>query len=78
MITVYASAAFVIIELINNLSESLNLPPQLSTIIVVILAVGFPLAVILAWIYDLTPEGIEKTRPVEAEEDTGKAQVSNA
>ena len=65
VITVYASASFVLIELVNNLTEPLNLPPKLSTIIIVILAVGFPLAVILAWLYDLTPEGIEKTRPAE-------------
>ena len=63
MITVYASASFVLIELVNNLTEPLNLPPKLATIVVVVLAVGFPLAVILAWIYDLTPGGIEKTLP---------------
>ncbi len=78
VITVYASAAFVIIELINNLTEPLNLPPRLSTIVVVILAVGFPLAVILAWIYDLTSEGIEKTKPVEEIEEGEKTVVPNA
>ncbi len=59
VITVYASASFVLIELVNNLTEPLNLPDKLATILVVVLAVGFPLAIILAWIYDLTPEGIE-------------------
>ena len=62
VITVYASASFVLIELVNNLTEPLNLPPGLATIVVIVLAVGFPLAVILSWIYDLTPEGIEKTK----------------
>ena len=61
VITVYASASFVLIELVNNLTEPLNFPGSLATIVVIVLAVGFPLAVILAWIYDLTPEGIEKT-----------------
>jgi len=78
VITVYASAAFVIIELINNLAEPLNLNPILSTIMVVILAVGFPLAVILAWIYDLTPEGIEKTKSPEESDDEKKVVVPNA
>jgi len=50
VITVYASAAFVLIELVNNLTDPLKLPPGLSTIVVVILAVGFPMAIILAWI----------------------------
>ena len=76
--TVYASMAFVIIELVNNLTEPLNLPPRLSTIVVVILAVGFPLTVILAWLYDLTPDGIERTRAVEELEDAKRLVIPNA
>jgi TolB-like protein len=72
VVTVYASAAFVIIELVNNLTEPLNLPPDLATIAIILLAVGFPLAVILGWIYDLTPGGIEKTKPFE---ESGKETV---
>lgn len=78
VITVYASAAFVLIELVNNLSGPLNLPAKLSTIIIILLAVGFPMAIILAWLYDLTPEGIEKTKSVEETEGPEKVKVPNA
>ncbi len=78
VITVYASASFVLIELINNLTEPLNLPPRLSTIVVVALAIGFPLAIVLAWIYDLTPEGIEKTKSTEETEGDEPGKVPNA
>ncbi len=78
VITVYASASFVIIELANNLTEPLNLPDKLATIVVVVLAIGFPLAVILAWIYDLTPEGIEKTKAAEETEGDEITKVPNA
>ena len=78
VITVYASASFVLIELVNNLAEPLNLPPQLATIVVIVLAVGFPLAIILAWIYDLSPEGIEKTKPAEETENDALTKVPNA
>jgi len=78
VITVYASASFVLIELVNNLTEPLNLPPKLATILVVILAVGFPLAVILAWIYDLTPGGIEKTKAADEIDGAKKTKVPNA
>ncbi len=63
VITLYASASFVLIELINNVSEPLNLPQVLSTIAIVVLAVGFPFAVVLSWIFDVTPKGVEKTKP---------------
>ena len=78
VITVYASAAFVLIELVNNLTEPLNLPYNLATIVVIVLAVGFPLAIILAWIYDLTPEGMEKTKAAEETEGAEKSKVPNA
>ena len=64
VITVYASAAFVIIELVNNVVEPLNLPERTPTIAIILLAIGFPIAVILSWIFDLTPKGMEKTKPL--------------
>ena len=78
VITVYASAAFVIIELVNNLSEPLNLPVNLPTIVIIVLAVGFPLAIILSWLYDLTSEGVEKTRHVSEIQEGEKTIVPGA
>ena len=78
VITVYASAAFVIIELVNNLAEPLNLPATLTTILIVVLAIGFPLAVILSWLYDLTSEGVEKTKPLSETQEGEKPAVPNA
>jgi len=78
VITVYASSAFVIIELINNLAEPLHLPPNLLIILVIVLAIGFPLVSILSWLYDLTSEGFEKTRPIEEYKEGEKQAVPNA
>lgn len=78
VVTVYASAAFVLIELVNNLSDPLNLPAGLVTIVIIMLAVGFPLAVILSWIYDLTGEGWERTKPIEESPEQREAKVPNA
>jgi hypothetical protein len=54
----------VIIELVNNLTNPFNLPTGLATIVIIVLAIGFPLAVILSWIYDLTVEGFQRTGPI--------------
>jgi len=79
VITVYASAAFVLIELVNNLSEPLNLPSNLATIVIIVLAVGFPLAIVVSWLYDLTSEGIEKSKALsEVREEEEKINVPNA
>lgn len=79
VITVYASASFAIIEIINNLTEPLTLPTSLSTIVIIILAVGFPLAIILSWLYDLTSGSFERTKPLdEAGEEVKPVAVPNA
>lgn len=78
VITVYATSSFVIIELVNNLAEPLNLPSNLLTIVVIVLAVGFPLVIILSWLYDLTSEGVEKTKPLSEIQEGGKPSVPNA
>ena len=63
VIIVYATAAFVIIELVNNVTEPLKLPEWTPTMVIIILLVGFPLAIIFSWIFDVTPDGIERTKP---------------
>ena len=78
VVTVYASAAWVLIQLVIALTEPLNLPTGLATIVVIVLAVGFPLAIILSWIYDLTSEGIEKTKPLSEIHEKEKTVVPNA
>lgn len=78
VITVYASASFVLIELVNNLTEPLNLPPSLATIVIIILAVGFPLVVAFSWLYDLTSKGIEKTKPLDDTQKLSRTAVPNA
>jgi len=78
VITVYASAAFVMIELAGNLSEPLNLPTSISTIVIIVLAVGFPPAIILSWLYDLSSGSFERTRPMEDIQEEEKAKVPNA
>ncbi len=66
VITVYAGAAFVIIELINNIYEPLRLPDWTPTLVIVLLAIGFPIVIIFSWIYDVHPEGgIVKTESAE-------------
>ena len=64
VITVYAAAAFVILELVDIVSPSLRLPEWTMNFIIVLLCVGFIIIVIVSWVYDVTPEGgIVKTEP---------------
>lgn len=66
VIVVYASAAFVIIELVNNVYETLNLPGWTPAFTLILLSIGFPIAIIFSWIFDLTSEGLKKTQSVQS------------
>ena len=60
----YAVAVFVVLQLMDAAVEPLRLPDWLPTLVVIVLILGFPLAFILAWHFDITSEGIKKTHAV--------------
>ena len=66
VIAMYAGAAFVIIEVTNNIVEPLGLPAWVPTVVILLLIIGFPVIAILSWIFDLTPEGVKKTESFES------------
>ncbi len=55
---VYAVVAWVLIQVANNLVPALQLPAWTNSFIVLLLLIGFPIAIILAWAYEVTPDGI--------------------
>ena len=78
VITVYAAAAFVILELLSIIIEPLRLPEWTLQFAIVFLCIGFIIAVILSWIYDVHPEGgIVKTEPAHKTKAEDVPQSSN-
>jgi len=61
----YAVVAWLLIEVITSVEEPLNLPGWADTFVIVLLAIGFPVALILSWAFDITPEGIKPARSTE-------------
>ncbi|KPL13639.1 MAG: hypothetical protein AMS26_13725 [Bacteroides sp. SM23_62] len=79
VITVYAAAAFVILELVDILAPSLRLPDWTLNLVLVLLCVGFIIAIILSWIYDIHPEeGIVKTEPAHKVKTADIPKTSNS
>ena len=62
VIIVYASMSFVVLELLSILIEPLFLPDWVMTLVIVLLALGFPIVIVFSWIFDITPSGIEVTQ----------------
>jgi TolB-like protein/Flp pilus assembly protein TadD len=64
----YLVAAWLLAQVVALVEAPLELPGWLDTTVIVLLAVGFPVALLLAWAYELTPDGIKKTRQVPLEQ----------
>lgn len=62
MAGLYAVVAWLIAQVATVLEAPLNLPEWFDTVIFVFLGIGFPLALVLAWSYELTPDGIKPGR----------------
>jgi len=57
----YAVVAFIIMQLVEILFPMFNFPQWTQQFTVIIVLLGFPIAVILSWVFDKTPEGFIKT-----------------
>jgi len=64
----YAIAAWLLIEVSATTFPILRLPDRTATFVAVMLIIGFPVALIFAWAFELTPEGIKLEKHVVRDE----------
>lgn len=60
----YGAVAWGVTEGASVVLPALGVPEWAMTFLVVFLLVGFPIAMILAWIFDVSPTGIQRTEPL--------------
>ncbi|MCL7960729.1 MAG: hypothetical protein M8861_11085, partial [marine benthic group bacterium] len=60
---VYGAACFAILQAADILFPRIGLPDWTVTLVAALALVGFPLALILSWAYERTPDGLLKTEP---------------
>ena len=54
----YLVVAWLVIQVVATLAPQMQLPDWVPRAITLVLLVGFPIAVVLAWVFDITPEGV--------------------
>ena len=57
----YLALAWLALQVIDTVNGLLDLPDWVGPLSLAVLAIGFPISIALAWIYDLTPEGVRST-----------------
>lgn len=70
----YLIVAWLVIQIADSTFEPLQLPDWSQTLVVVLALIGFPVALVLAWAFDATPEGIKKTGSL-AEDDADEEDL---
>jgi TolB-like protein/Flp pilus assembly protein TadD len=68
----YAFVAWLMVQIAATVLPAFHAPELVLPVLIVLLGVGFPVALVLAWAFDVTPSGIEKTR-----EETGTTAARN-
>ncbi len=62
----YGAVAFVLLQAGEIVLPAFAAPDWVLRLIVLVTFLGFPVALVLAWVYEITPQGIRKTDDVEA------------
>ena len=65
MAVLYAVAAWLIVQVAGVLIDLAGLPDWIGTTTLWLLAVGFPIALIFSWFYEITPEGVSLEKDVD-------------
>jgi TolB-like protein len=63
----YGVVGWLVLQILDVVVGPLGLPDWTAPLVIVLLAVGFPVALLFAWAFELTPEGLKKTRNVDKE-----------
>ena len=66
----YAIVAWLLIQIATQVFPFFEIPNWAVRLVVLLLVIGFPVALILAWAFELTPEGIKRTEDVPSEKST--------
>lgn len=57
----YAIISWLVVQVAVSTFPYLSLPEWMITAVIVLTALGFPVALVLAWAFEVTPEGIQRT-----------------
>jgi TolB-like protein len=71
---VYAATAFAVLQAADIMLPQMGVPEWGLSLVVALIVLGFPIALVLGWALELTPEGIRRTeKAAEAKDEQGGA-----
>jgi len=61
VMAVYGATAFVLLQVADLLAEGMGLSDSILRVTTFLVLIGFPVAIVLAWAFESTPDGVQRT-----------------
>ena len=61
----YAVVGWLLIQVTATIVPALHMPEVITTAVVVVVLLGFPVALVIAWAFEMTPDGMKRTDEVQ-------------
>jgi len=76
VVVAYLIVGWGLIQIADVTLDPLHLPEWAGTLVIWLIGLGFPIAVILAWVLDMTPEGVKVTEAVSKDAEPADASIA--
>ena len=70
----YAVIGWLLIQIVTQVFPRFEIPNWAQRLVIVTIVLGFPIALVLAWVYDFTRQGIRRTEELEPEATVESAE----
>ena len=70
----YGVVAWLLIQIATQVFPFFEIPNWVVRFVVLVIVIGFPVALIIAWAFELTPEGLKRTETADAEHSVGQSR----
>jgi TolB-like protein len=61
----YAVVAWLLMQMATQIFPFLEIPNWAIRLVIMLIVIGFPIALVIAWAFELTPEGLKRTEDVD-------------
>src|SRR5881392_4476183 len=72
----YAIVGWLLVQIATQVFPFLEIPTWVVRLVIALVAIGFPVALMIAWAFELTPQGIKRTE--DADRDGERPSRSHA
>src|ERR1700731_3587054 len=71
----YAVVGWLLVQVATQVFPFFEIPNWAVRLVVLLIIVGFPISLVIAWAFEMTPEGIKRTEVADAEHEHSRGKT---